>query len=176
MDQALVSFQTRLEQFQEYENIFGFLFSLRKLNSANEDSLKTSCINLEAFLKHGAVSDIDRNDLFLEIKVFREVLPKDLKKTAEILEFLKRLKDCYPNVWIAYRIMLTIPVSVASAERSFSKLKLIKSYLRSTMSQEKLNGLAMISIEKAMVKNLNYTSLMDDFAEKNARRVVFQTF
>ncbi|KAL1194232.1 hypothetical protein V5N11_035196 [Cardamine amara subsp. amara] len=136
--------------------------------------MKTSCLNLEAFLKHGAVSDIDGNDLFLEIKVFREVLPKDMKKTAEVLEFLKRLKDCYPNVWIAYRIMLTIPVLVASAERSFSKLKLIKSYLRSTMSQERLNGLAMISIEKAMVKNLNYTSLMDDFAEKNARRVVFQ--
>ena len=35
---------------------------------------------------------------------------------------------------IAYRILLTIPVIVASAERSFSKLKLIKSYLRSTMS------------------------------------------
>jgi len=33
--------------------------------------------------------------------------------------------------------MLTIPVSVASAERSFSKHKLIKSYLRSTMSQQK---------------------------------------
>jgi len=33
--------------------------------------------------------------------------------------------------------MLTIPVLVASAERSFSKLKLIKSYLRSTMSQQK---------------------------------------
>ena len=32
--------------------------------------------------------------------------------------------------------MLTIPVSVASAEKSFSKLKLIKSYLRSTMSQQ----------------------------------------
>jgi len=44
--------------------------------------------------------------------------------------------------------MLTIPVSVASAERSFSKLKLIKSNLRSTMSQQRLNRLALLSIEK----------------------------
>ncbi|KAL9299582.1 putative HAT dimerization domain-containing protein [Arabidopsis thaliana] len=56
------------------------------------------------------------------------------------------MDSCYPNTWIAYRILLTIPVSVALAERTFSKLKLIKKYLRSTMSQERLNGLALISV------------------------------
>ncbi|KAF8044639.1 hypothetical protein N665_7371s0001 [Sinapis alba] len=174
MDQALVSFQTRLEQFKEYDNIFGFLFSLRKLNSTSDDSLKSKCSNLEAFLKHGADSDIDGNDLFMKIKIFREVLPKTFKKNVEVLDYLKRMKDNYSSIWIAYRIMLTIPVSVASAERSFFKLKLIKSYLRSTMSQERLNGLAMLSIEKDLVRNLNYECLMNDFAEKTARRVIFQ--
>jgi len=48
--------------------------------------------------------------------------------------------------------MLTIPISIASAERSFSKLKLIKSYLRSTMSQQRLKGLALLSIEKDFFK------------------------
>jgi len=43
--------------------------------------------------------------------------------------------------------MLTISVSIVSAERSFSKLKLIKSYLRSTMSQQILNGLTLLFIE-----------------------------
>ena len=42
--------------------------------------------------------------------------------------------------------MLRIPVSVASAGRSFSKLKLIKSYLRSTMSQQRLNGLISLIV------------------------------
>ena len=79
----------------------------------------------------------------------------------------------FPNSLIAYRILLTIPVTVATAERSFSKLKLIKSYLRSTMSQERLNGLALLSIEKDMVKKLDYPSLISDFATKKARRSYF---
>jgi hypothetical protein len=58
--------------------------------------------------------------------------------------------DCYPNVLVAYGILLTVPMSVASAEISFSKLKLLKNYLRSTMSQERLNGLAMCTIERAI--------------------------
>ncbi|KAM7529723.1 hypothetical protein LguiB_033133 [Lonicera macranthoides] len=84
------------------------------------------------------------------------------------------MDGCYPNAWIAYRILLTIPVIVASAERSFSKLKLIKSYLRSTMSQERLNVLAMLSIEKELTLKLNYSNLIETFAAKNTRRVIFQ--
>ena len=45
------------------------------------------------------------------------------------------------------KLFLTIPVTVGTAERSFSKLKLIESYLRSTMSQERLHSLAILSIE-----------------------------
>jgi len=41
--------------------------------------------------------------------------------------------------------MLTISVSIASTQKIFSKLKLIKSYLRSTIFQYKLNGLALLS-------------------------------
>ena len=46
----------------------------------------------------------------------------DENTPINILNYLKRL-DYFPNAYIAYRILLTIPVTVASAERSFSKLK-----------------------------------------------------
>jgi hypothetical protein len=51
----------------------------------------------------------------------------------KILKFVMDA-DCYPNVTIAYRILLNVPVTVCLAERNFSKLKLLKDYLRSAIS------------------------------------------
>ena len=112
-------------------------------------------MNLEKMLTDGDVSDINGSDLFTELRYLKEIIPKYAKRALEVLNYLKQMDGCYPNAWIAYKILLTIPVTVASAERSFSKLKLIKSYLRSTMSQEKLNGLAMMSIEKYLADKLD---------------------
>ena len=70
-------------------------------------------------------------------------LPDSLMSALEILEFVIAA-DCYPNVSVAYRILLTVPVTVASAERSFSKLKLLKNYLRSTMSQARLKWIGYV--------------------------------
>uniref|UniRef100_A0A0N5C3I1 Dimer_Tnp_hAT domain-containing protein n=1 Tax=Strongyloides papillosus TaxID=174720 RepID=A0A0N5C3I1_STREA len=81
--------------------------------------------------------------------------------------------DCVPNVYIALRILLTLPVSVASGDRSFSKLKLIKSYLRSTMSQNKLVDLATISIECDKASKLDLRELVVDFAKRKARKIKF---
>ncbi|GKB94813.1 zinc finger MYM-type protein 1 [Tanacetum coccineum] len=72
---------------------------------------------------------------------------------------------------VELRVLLTIPLTVTSAERSFSKLKLLKSYLRSTMSQERLNGLALIAIENDILENVDYELLINKFAAKNARRM-----
>ncbi|GJX06404.1 zinc finger MYM-type protein 1-like protein [Tanacetum coccineum] len=62
--------------------------------------------------------------------------------------------------------IINYSVTVTSAERSVSKLKLIKTYLRSTMSQERLNGLFVISIEQDMLKKIDYKYLIENFASK----------
>jgi hypothetical protein len=126
---------------------FVFLFNFKKLKSLDDDGLQNKCLNLEGFLKH----DLDGLDLFSKLKVLKEILQIEKSVPIDILNHIKRLYS-FSNVCIAYRILLTIHVIVASTEISFSKLKLIKSYLRSTMLQEILNGLAILLIEKKDVR------------------------
>ena len=125
------------------------------------------------FLKHDVYYDIDGLDLFSKLIVLKEVMQIDENTLINVLNYLKRL-DSFPNVYIAYRILLAITITVASAERSFSKFKLIKSYLRSTMSQEKLSGLAVLSVEKEMLKALKYINLISNFASQKVRKIDFK--
>ena len=72
------------------------------------------------------------------------------------------LATTYPYIFTAYMMYMTVPVTVATAERSFSKLKLIKSFLRSSMSQERLSRLALLSIENERAKSFdlkNYSAV-----------------
>ena len=173
VDQTIGSVDRRFKQYSTYENIFGFLFSIERLRSLSDRDLKACCKHLETCLKHDDSLDLDGEILFEELKVIREVLTVESKSSYMILSSLKTF-NCFPNACITYRIILTIPISVASAERSFSKLKLLKSYLRSTMSQDRLNSLALISIENNFLKNLDYERIINDFATKNAKRMIFK--
>jgi len=57
------------------------------------------------------------------------------------------LKEIFPHMYTALSIALTLPVSSTSPERAFSKLKLIKNRLRSTMNEERLEALMIMSCE-----------------------------
>ena len=77
-----------------------------------------------------------------------------------------RLESLFPNVCISLRRFCTLPVTVASAE----KLKRIKSYSRSTMAQERLQGLALLCIESELAKTIDYDSIIATFASRKDRK------
>ena len=135
-------------------------------------SLKQNCLNLKCFLTHETYSDIDGLDLFSKLKVLKEILQINENSSINVLNYIKRLES-FPDTCIAFKILLTIHIIVASAERSFSKLKLIKSYLRSTMLQERLSGLIILSIEKEMLVELECKNLISNFASQKARKINF---
>ncbi|GJU88943.1 zinc finger MYM-type protein 1-like protein [Tanacetum coccineum] len=139
----------RKRQFDEISNDQDTSYSAEeafKLYSFVDNTLKSHCSHLEVALKNSERSDVDANELYMELRLLSNYFPNKNLGPVDILNFLKE-RDFFPNAIIAYRVLLTIPVTMASAERSFSKLKLLKSYLRSTMSQERLNGLALIATE-----------------------------
>ncbi|KAG6413965.1 hypothetical protein SASPL_126681 [Salvia splendens] len=169
IDMAIASLTSRFEQMKTFENLFGFLLNSENLKSLDDNDLWKCCTTFAEAFSHDNSSDVDLNDFISELQVLQVILPDDLMSAPEIFQFIT-IEDCYPNVSIAYRILLTIPVTVASAERSFSKLKLLKNYLRSTMSQDRLNGLATCSIEKGILENVDLNIVLADFASRNARR------
>lgn len=115
----------------------------------NKDDLMKNCMDIQNLLEVGDTKDINGREMFDELVILCEIIEEDTSP-LKVLEkiFSYSADDIYCNVSIVLRILLTMPVTTASAERSFSKLKLIKNYLRSTLSQEKVTNLAIISIEK----------------------------
>lgn len=172
LDIDINSLEERFTQLSAHHGKFGFINSIK---SIDQDTLLTKCINLQEALIHENHCDIEVFQLHQELLVFRTLLPEEFENDP--LEKLKYIttnfwNENFPNIFTALRIALTLPVSVASGERSFSKLKIIKDYMRSTMSQERLVGLAMMSIEEDILLEIDIESIINDFAEKKARKVI----
>lgn len=135
--------------------------------------MRNSCLQLASALQHNENSDIDGEDLFHELPIV--VTLARSQNITHALDILNRIKEndmenLTPNAVIAYRIMLSTPVSVASGERSFSKLKIIKNYLRNSTDENRLNHLAIVSIENETAKSINYDDIIDEFASMKARK------
>jgi len=88
---------------------------------------------------------------------------------------LASLKTCnkiyFPNIHRLLVIASTLPVTTATAERSFSSLKRLKTYLRSTMTDGRLNGIALLHVHYTIP--IEADEVIDDFAQCNPRRLDF---
>ena len=90
-----------------------------------------------------------------QLLAFRNIMMSKIESNATIKDLAELLIALVPDVVTVFKIFLTLPVTVASAERSFSKLKLIKNYMymRSNMSQDMLSGLSILNIENERARN-----------------------
>ncbi|CAH2096804.1 unnamed protein product [Euphydryas editha] len=122
-----------------------------------EETLGNECIHLHCLLKDSVANTEDVHSA---------------QKICNVLHS-QSLRDIYPNVDIALRIFLSIPATNCSGERSFSTLKRVKTYLRASMGQDRLNALALLSIEAQLVQDINYDDIIDVFARTKARKKKF---
>lgn len=122
IDRAISTVKKRFTQIQLYKDFFGFLFRIGKLRNMNEEDLLKHCKDPEINLKDENSKDIDAIELYNELINFRCIVNEDTTP-LQALSLVKNSLVCFPNIGIALRILLTIPVTSACAERSFSKLK-----------------------------------------------------
>jgi len=89
--------------------------------------------NARAVMSKTESSDVNVLGLFDELKTLRNVIRENLSSLLDLLRFLqKSFAGGFLNLSIALRVVLTIPIS-SGEQRSFSRLKLIKTYLRANM-------------------------------------------
>ena len=92
-----------------------------------------------------------------------------LSSIVDLYAELLPLKQAFPTVIFLVAAALTIPVSSTTCERTFSKMKLIKTTARNTMSDTRLSDLCVLAVERDF--NINFEKLMDNFSDlhKNSK-------
>ena len=89
-----------------------------------------------------------------------------------MLNSLPMAKDMFSEVDNLLHLYFTIPITTCTAERSFSCLRRIKTYLRSTMSEERLNCI-LLHVHKEATDHLDLKEIVSMFISANDRRVSF---
>jgi hypothetical protein len=92
-----------------------------------------------------------------------------------MLTFIKEnnLVEVYPYIDIVLRMLLYIytPSSYCSTEKSFSTLKRVKTYLRSTTRENRLNLLKTLNIEADLTKTINVNDIIEPFSQKSRKKL-----
>lgn len=174
VDTFVNALDKRISAYEEADLRFGFLSNFNKLTL---DEISENSKNLLSIYKN----DLDSN-LEMELIQFQEFCANLLKfdpknnisreQSMYSLIINKGVRESFPNVEMVLRIYLTLMISNCSGERSFSKLKLIKNTLRTSMSQERLNNLTIMCTERDVVRDLDIETVIKKFSEKKARKCI----
>ncbi|KAL4090609.1 hypothetical protein QTP88_025408 [Uroleucon formosanum] len=171
LDNAIMQLK---ERFTSLNNVFK-IFEVIQPNSLinlTDEHIYISANKLVEYYD----SDLS-NALAGQILSFRSCFKEEITKRTSVKAITELLvienpilATTFSEICTACMLFLTLPVTVATAERSFPKLKLIKNYLRSTMCEERLSGLGILSIENDRARQLNLKEIINNFAEKKARK------
>ena len=164
MDHLIQQLDERLLGAEDrYQAFFLLPFRLQRLDDAKIASI------YETF-KTDIPGDFD----FFKAEVARWQLKWGMNANlpSSIVETLDTTnKALYPSMHAIFLVLLTMPVATATVERSFSVLKRVKTYLRSTMGQERLSSLALLHIHREV--EINVDQIINEFASAKNRKWKF---
>jgi len=165
---VLNQLRVRFESLKEVCDVFEFL-KPESIIKSKESKIIKSCYDFVLLYK----SDVG-SELVSQILSPKEIIVNNnLKSIRDLAIFIVQhdFSTSYSEVLAACILFLTLPVIVATAERSFSKLKLIKNYLRNSMGQNRLSNIALLNIEKEQANILDMDKIINQFDETKARKV-----
>lgn len=93
---------------------------------------------------------------------------------ANIIACLRRLGThiaMFSEVAKLLELFLLLPVTSATAERSFSGLRRLKTFLRTRISQELLNSLALLHVHKRMTREIDVLKAAKEFVARSEHRI-----
>ncbi|CAF1474490.1 unnamed protein product [Rotaria sordida] len=157
-------------------NVEKFILSVANI-TREEDTVRLN--DIKEFL----VDDIDIDQLERELTMLPDYFStvnkqknlnlKRITKISTICELLN-IEPVGKNLFCEYRklllLYLTIPTTTATAERSFSALNRIKTHLRCTMTQQRLNHVIIPHIHKEKLDLLDLNRICSEFISKNQNR------
>ncbi|CAM1321433.1 Uncharacterised protein r2_g2982 [Pycnogonum litorale] len=163
----------RIAAYDSINKVFGIIGNFT-INMATEDiaeGVRRICEKYTDDFKE------DFSQEFIQFVAYVKDCPLKKKDTETKSMWLYRIiietkiTESFPNVEIAIRLFLTLMITNCSGERSFSVLKRVKNYLRSTMSDTRLSALSLLSIESDVVRGLNVDDIIHMFASCKARKM-----
>nr|XP_014339917.1 PREDICTED: uncharacterized protein LOC106702279 [Latimeria chalumnae] len=135
------------------------------------------------YITHLYADDLDASSLRAQLQALAAnfAMKNNCSGFRDVIDFMKNpsYTECqfFSNVAVLIKLVLVIPATNAVSEWSFSALRLIKNYLRTTMSQACLNHLMLLHIHKNITDSLNLLEVANEFVEGSEhRRSVFGKF
>ena len=111
---------------------------------------------------NGLDSELDLWFNFWDCAKFKNNLPNSVSVTLKSVDSL-----VFPDIHLALKLLGTLPIATCECERSFSSLRLVKNWGRSTMTNARLNGLALLFTHREI--DLDVSEIIDLFAQENRR-------
>lgn len=123
--------------------------------------------------------ELNIDSLSVQIPLFHNKYP--CSSSGEAAEVLRRLpvevRGLFDQVEVLIRILFVVPVSSCEAERSFSALRRLKTWLRASMGQERLNGVVVCNVHKDRLDSLKRENICQQFVGSiETRKHMFGSF
>ena len=97
---------------------------------------------------------------------------KELNSVTDVYCHIHPLQAAFPTLKKILQIALTLAVSTAQCERSFSAVKRIKTYLRTVMTEKRLADIALLSIENDLSDKISLDDVVTDFGGQDKNRTI----